>query len=327
MTGGTNVVTLGGGSGQFVLLSALRDIRGLNITAIVSMTDSGGSTGKLRDELGILPPGDVLKCILALSPHREVARGLLLKRFSRSQRLADHTAGNMLLSMLSQYAGSFSEGIDALAEILDVRGTILPVTTDRATLVAVLTNGERIFGEKAIDLPRGDQREKISEVFLVPHHAESIKVHPPALVAIAQADLIILGPGDLFTSLMPNLLVPGIGDAMRDSTAPLAYVTNIMTKFGETEGFFVEDFVSELEQRIGRPLNYLVHNSREPDPELLSRYAKEKAALVRFADARSAADRHNLLQSDLLDDTPHVVRHDADKLQLQIRHVLEETMD
>jgi uncharacterized cofD-like protein len=145
-----NIVTIGGGSGQFVLLSGLRDIEGIEITAIVSMTDSGGSTGRLRDELGILPPGDILKCILALSPHRDIARAILLKKFTTNNRLKGHDAGNMLLTMLSQYTGCFSEGIRAFAEILDVRGTILPVSLDKATLVAELTDGSRIYGEKPL---------------------------------------------------------------------------------------------------------------------------------------------------------------------------------
>jgi uncharacterized cofD-like protein len=160
------LVTIGGGSGQFALLSGLRNLDGINITAVVSMVDSGGSTGRLRDELGILPPGDVLKCILALSPHHDIARILFLKRFIKDRRLKGHNAGNMLLTMLSQYTGSFPTGVQALGEILDAKGTILPVTIDKATLVAELTDGTHIYGETAIDIPRGTQLEKIRSVFL-----------------------------------------------------------------------------------------------------------------------------------------------------------------
>ena len=195
-------MTIGGGSGQFALLSGLRDLPNIAITAIVSMVDSGGSTGRLRDELGILPPGDILKCILALSPHGENSRTLLQKRFKKDRRLRGHNAGNMLLTMLSRYTGSFPTGVAALAEILDANGTILPVTTDQATLVAELTDGTRIYGERAIDMPRGNQREKIHDVFLVPHHNEAIRVFPPVVDAINDADYIILGPGDLFTSII-----------------------------------------------------------------------------------------------------------------------------
>ena len=215
-----HVVTIGGGSGQFALLSGLRQLARIRISAVVSMMDSGGSTGRLRDELGTLPPGDILKCILALSPHQDMARSIFQKRFKKDRRLKGHNAGNMLLTMLSRYTGSFPAGVQALAEILDVRGQILPVTIDRATLVAELTDGTRIFGESAIDMPRGHQRETIRDVYLVPHHSDAISVFPPVLKAIADADVIILGPGDLFTSIIPNLLVPGFVKSSRTSPPP-----------------------------------------------------------------------------------------------------------
>ena len=247
------LLTLGGGSGQFALLSGLRDLERVEITAVVSMVDSGGSTGRLRDEFGILPPGDILKCIVALSPHREMARGLLLKRFIEDRRLKGHNAGNLLLTMLSRYTESFPAGVQALAEILDVRGRILPVTVDQATLVAELTDGTRIFGEKAIDVPRGTQREKIRDVFLVPHHSESISVYPPVIDAAWWADYIVIGPGDLFTSIIAGLIVPGVKEAFRKSRAKVLYILNIMTKFGETHKFSGWDFVARLESFLGRP--------------------------------------------------------------------------
>ncbi|MBU1340972.1 MAG: YvcK family protein, partial [Proteobacteria bacterium] len=237
------IVTIGGGSGQFILLSGLRDLEDTQITAVVSMVDSGGSTGRLRDELGILPPGDILKCILALSPYQNACRSILLKRFKNDRRLAGHSAGNMLLTMLSRYTGNFPAGVAALAEILDVDGTILPVTIDRATLVAELTDGSRIYGEEAIDLPRGTQRERIKDVFLVPHHHDSISVFPPVLDAIEKADYIFIGPGDLFTSIIPNLIVPGVKEALQNTGAKIYFTVNIMTKFGETHNFSGKDFV------------------------------------------------------------------------------------
>jgi uncharacterized cofD-like protein len=225
------IVTIGGGSGQFILLSGLRDLKDIDTTAIVSMVDSGGSTGRLRDELGILPPGDILKCILALSPHQNACRSILLKRFKKDRRLAGHSAGNMLLTMLSRYTGNFPAGVAALAEILDVDGSILPVTIDKATLVAELTDGKRIYGEEAIDLPRGTQREQIKDVYLVPHHHESIAVYPPVLDAIEQAEHIFIGPGDLFTSIIPNLIVPGVKKALEDkSMVLLPIIQNLYKK-------------------------------------------------------------------------------------------------
>jgi uncharacterized cofD-like protein len=283
------------------------------------MTDSGGSTGRLRDELGTLPPGDILKCVLALSPHRESARELLLKRFESSRRLAGHNAGNMLLTMLSQYAGSFPEGIQALAEMLDARGEILPVTTVKATLVAELTNGERIFGESAIDLPRGHQREKISSVFLVPHHTSKVSVFPPVLEKIARADLILIGPGDLYTSIVPNLLVPGVRKALQKTPARIVYLANIMTKFGETDHYYAEDFIDEVERYVGRSLDEVIYNNHRPSAQVLERYAAQKSSFVEFRNMARARQRFRLLSCDLLDTDSGVVRHDTEKLGRVLR--------
>ena len=224
-SGKRHIVTIGGGSGQFALLSGLRGLENADVTAIVSMMDSGAARAVSGTSWASLPPGDILKCILALSPHQEIARTILLKRFQEDRRLKGHNAGNMLLTMLSRYTGSFPTGVRALAEILDVSGTILPVTTDQATLVAELTDGTRIFGEHAIDLPRGDQREKIKSVFLVPHHTDAIHVYPPVIKAIDQADFVLLGPGDLFTSVIPNLLVPGVAEALRNTGRPFSILS------------------------------------------------------------------------------------------------------
>ena len=316
------MVTIGGGSGQYVLLSALRDLEQLAVTAVVSMSDSGGSTGRLRDELGILPPGDILKCVLALSPHRDVARELLLRRFKSSERLADHNAGNMLLTMLGQYAGSFPDGIQALVEMLDARGEILPVTTDKVTLVAELTNGERVFGESAIDVPRNGQREKIASVFLVPHHIEKISVFPPVLDRIAEAEVILIGPGDLYTSIIPNLLVPGVREALQRSSAQIVYIANIMTKFGETDGYHVEDFVDEIERHIGRAVDKVLCNDRCPPEHILRRYATQKSSAVQFRDMSEAQQRFPLLCCDLLDTDGDIVRHNSQSLSVTLQREL-----
>jgi uncharacterized cofD-like protein len=317
------IVTIGGGTGQFALLSGLRDLQGIEVTAVVSMVDSGGSTGRLRDELGILPPGDVLKCILALSPHRDVARTLLLKRFSQDRRLRGHNAGNMLLTTLSRYTGSFPRGAQALAEILDAKGAILPVTTDSATLVAELTDGSRIFGEEAIDIPRGTQRERIREVFLVPHHSESISVYPPVLEAISRADAILVGPGDLFTSIVPNLVVPGVSPALRETRARLLYVVNIMTKFGETHGFSGPDFVQTLETLLDRRFDMVIHNARQPAQDVLEMYAQQKADFVAFDAEDPFWSERTVMPSDLLDTTGGVVRHHARKLAALLQGIFD----
>jgi len=318
-----HIVTIGGGSGQFALLSGLRDLEGIRIRAVVSMVDSGGSTGRLRDEMGTLPPGDILKCVLALSPHREMARSILQKRFHSNRRLRGHNAGNMLLTMLSRYTGSFPEGVRALAEILDVRGSILPVTVSRATLVAELTDGTRIFGESAIDIPRGNQRERIRDVFMVPHHDDTIAVYPPVLDAIQEADYILVGPGDLFTSIIPNLIVPGIREALGQTAARLYYVLNIMTKFGETRNFTAADFIGKLEEFTGRCIDGLICNSRRPGAEIRQRYREQKSDFVHIAPDELKAEGRSVYTADLLDTTGGIIRHDSKKLSALIRTLID----
>jgi len=316
------IVTIGGGSGQFALLSGLRNLEGINITAVVSMVDSGGSTGRLRDELGILPPGDVLKCILALSPHHDIVRLLFLKRFINDRRLKGHNAGNMLLTMLSQYTGSFPTGVQALGEILDVKGTILPVTIDRATLVAELTDGSHIYGETAIDIPRGTQREKIRSVFLVPHHSDSISVYPPVIKAIKGADYIIIGPGDLFTSIIPNLIVPGVKEALQETSAKILYIINIMTKFGETHNFSGIDFIKKLEETIERQVDGIIYNSEKPDKKLIEQYMKQKAEFVEIHEGDDWRGNRSIYASNMLDIAGSIVRHHSEKLALLIQEII-----
>ena len=315
------LVTIGGGSGQFALLSGLRDLDKIKITAVVSMVDSGGSTGRLRDELGILP-GDVLKCILALSPHRDIARVLFLKRFIQDRRLQGHNAGNMLLTILSQYTGSFPTGVHALSEILDAKGTILPVTTDRATLVAELTGGRHIYGETAIDIPRGTQREKIRNVFLVPHHSDSISVYPPVIEAINSADYIIIGPGDLFTSIIPNLIVPGVKEALQKTSAKILYVINIMTKFGETHNFTGIDFVRKLEESIERQVDGIIYNAEKPDMKLLAQYLEQKAEFVEIDEKDDCWENRKIYVSNMLDIAGSIVRHNSKKLASLVQVII-----
>ncbi len=317
-----SIVTIGGGTGQFALLSALRDLPNINICAIVSMADSGGSTGKLRDELGILPPGDVLKCLLALSPQREIMRDMLLKRFSADGRLQGHNAGNMLLTMLSQYAGDFPSAIQAMAEMLNVTQKILPVSTDRVTLVADLDSGQRIFGESAIDLPRTRTLSKISNIYLVPHHGDSVTAYPPVLEALKNADVILLGPGDLYTSLIPNLLVPEVAQTLKDVSAPLVYLCNIMTKHSETRGFSAEDFLSAVEKTIKRKIDHLVINNRKPEQKTLEHYLANESQLVAISDREQLEKKCRIWDVDLLDDTAGILRHSTEKMSFNLEKII-----
>lgn len=316
------ITTIGGGTGQYVLLSGLREIEDIEITAIVSMVDSGGSTGRLRDELGVLPPGDILKCTVALSPFQDVARRILQTKLSSSDKLNGHNAGNMLLSMLSQYTGNFPEGVKALGEILSIKGRVLPVTIDRATLVAELTNGVRLYGESAIDIPRGDQREKIKEVYLVPHHNEIISVYEPVIEAIMEADYVIIGPGDVYTSIIPNFLVPGVKEAIRDTKAKLIYVTNVMTKYGETDGFTPFDFLYSVESYITRNLDYVIVNNQKPPEDILNRYGAQRASFVMLSEEQKEKIKPRILIEDDLIEIGEVIRHHSAKLAEVIKNII-----
>jgi uncharacterized cofD-like protein len=316
------ILTIGGGSGQYALLAGLRDLKNIEVTSVVSMADNGGSTGRLRDELGILPPGDALKCVLALSPFREEAKKIFLKKLSGDRRLQGHNAGNMLLTMLSRYTGSFPAAIQALAEILEARGAVLPVTINQATLVAELADGTRIYGESAIDIPQGSHREEIKDLFLVPHFNDSISVYPPVIQAINQSDIIMLGPGDLFTSTIATLIVPGIQEVLDKSEAKIFYIVNIMTKFGETHGYSGYDFVRTLEKFISRPVDGIICNTKKPMDEILLKYKEQRAEFVEIEKLENLEGNRKIYASDLLDTSNKIVRHDSNKLASLIERII-----
>ena len=318
----TKILTIGGGSGQFALLSALRDIKGINITSVVSMFDNGGSTGRLRDELGILPPGDVLKCLVALSPIRDTAQKILLKRLNGYGKLQGHTPGNMLLTMLSHYTDSFLTAINTLSEILELENTVLPVTIDKATLVAVLSDGRKIYGESAIDIPTGEQRKKIKDMFLVPHHCNSISVYPPVVEAIESSDYIFIGPGDLFTSIIASLIVPGVREKIQKTKAKIIFILNIMTKFGETHGFRGYDFVKKLEDCLDRQVDGIIHNKKRPGKNLIERYLDEKSEFVELERSEKWIGNRVIYDGDLLDTSAQIARHDSTKLASFIKNII-----
>ncbi|MEK7516341.1 MAG: gluconeogenesis factor YvcK family protein [Patescibacteria group bacterium] len=311
------VVTIGGGTGQFTLLSALKTLPNIEATAIVSMADSGGSSGRLRDELGALPPGDVLKALLALSElPEEVVRDLLLHRFSEGT-LRDHNAGNMLLTMLAQYTENFLTGVRGFSEILRVRGTVLPVTLGSITLRAELENGAVIVGETNIDVPKHDAALRIRRVWLEPN-ASAL---PEAIAAIREADCLFIGPGDLYTSILPVLLVHGIREAISETRAKKAYICNIMTKAGETHGFRASDFVRVIEECLRLTLDIVICNTGTPLAKTLSRYEHESAALVE-PDLPGSRGARNILGADLMS-AGELARHDHKKLGALLKRALQ----
>ena len=310
-TGKTNITTIGGGTGTFNVLSGLSRKSDLNLAAIVTAADSGGSTGELRDEFGILPPGDVRRAIVALAEDTEVVRRLFEYRFMEGKRIAGHTVGNLLLTALSDIMGDFERGIEELCTMFDVRGKVIPVTLDNVHLGVTLENGERIVGESEIDVPRHDANVPIRDAFLI----GGGRLNPRAREAILNSDFVIIGPGDLYTSIIPNLLCEGMREALRETQARIVYVGSIMTKHGETDGFCLEDFVRVLEQHVGEDcLDYVLVNNGELRGDLLGKYQLEGKAPVRLKRRETLIERGiKIVERDFTSDTDYI-RHDPRKL-------------
>jgi len=306
-----NITTIGGGTGTFNVLSGLGKNRHLNLAAIVTVADSGGSTGELRDEFGILPPGDVRRAIVALSEDTEVVRRLFEYRFKEGRSIAGHTVGNLLLTALSDITGDFERGIEELSEMFNVHGKVIPVTLDNVHLGVTLENGDRIVGETDIDIPKHDANIPIKDAFLLGGGC----LNPRAKEAIENSDYVIIGPGDLYTSLIPNLLCQGMVESLRTTDAKIIYVCNVMTKHGETDGFVVEDFVRVIEHYIGEGrIDFVLVNNGELRSDLLKKYEAEGKAPVRLRDRTILLEKGiKVVERDFTSATDYI-RHDPRKL-------------
>ncbi len=263
------VVVIGGGTGSFTLLTGLKRCYS-DITAIVNMSDDGGSTGVLRDELGVLPPGDIRQCLVALSRDQGTMRDLFNYRFD-SGGLHGHSFGNLFLSALEKITGSFSEAVDHASKVLNIEGRVLPVTLTNSNLVLTRPDGKRIEGEYAVanyKLPPGEK----PQLGLSP----SSTINPIAAQAIVDAEVIIIAPGHLYGSIAPALLVEGMGDAMQRSQARVVYVCNLVTKPGQTDGFKVHDYADEIERFVGFDcIDFVLYSDKQPSSEILDKYTAE----------------------------------------------------
>lgn len=326
------IVVIGGGTGTIPVLTGLKKFT-KDLSAIVTMADSGGHSGFLRDELGVLPPGDVRNCIISLADEKKKAilRKLLDYRLSYPTNGFQENVGNVILTALSDISGGFPQGVVQLSKLLEIEGAVLPVTTDNTHLVAKLENGKIIYREKNIDQPiRRDGRLKIEKVWLSP----KAKVNLEAKKAILNAEIIVLGPGDLFTSLIPNLLVKDVPQMIRKSNAKKIYVVNLMTKFGETHNFKAIDFVNQIEKYLGKNvLNYVLVNKRKFSPKLLKLYAKEKSYPVIFNKKDFQGKKYQIYLGDLAQaglpantspealQAGNLIRHSAEKLAKVIMYL------
>lgn len=312
-----NIVTIGGGTGTFVVLSALKGFD-FNLSAIVSMCDDGGSTGRLRDDYGVLPPGDIRRSLIALSSASRSLRKLFDFRFYGGE-LDGHSLGNLFLSALEKTEGSFYRAVAAAAQVLNVKGKVIPVTLNNVRLLAELEDGKIISGETNIDIPKHNPELKINKVFLQP----IARPNPDALKVIREANMIVVGPGDLYTSLMPNFLVRGIAKAVRMSRARKIYVCNLMTKSGETNNYSVLDFLAAVEKNLGKDvIDYVLVNTKKPGNARLKKYAQEKCQPVLLPkDYKNYLNKTEIFKADLLTKSG-LIRHDPKKLASQILNLL-----
>ncbi len=313
------ITVVGGGTGSFSVLSGLKK-HTRQLAAIVNMVDDGGSTGVLRDELGVLPPGDVRKCLVALSDSPKI-RDLFNYRFEQGT-FGGHSFGNILLTALEKATGSFSEAIETASEILRVSGVVIPATLDNVRLKMEWPEASTILrGERVIDADYFKHDPRRAKLSLIP----SATANPMAVKAIEQADLVVIAPGDLYTSLGPLLIIDGISDALKNTKATCIYVSNLVTKKGQTTGFKVGDHAREIERFVGAPfLDYVLYNEQKPSREVACKYKKEEAYLVGIDEdalkkASFKAVSGNFLgemaksdKSDVLPATRSLIRHDAD---------------
>ena len=307
---GPRVVAIGGGTGLSTMLRGLKT-KTQNLTAIVTVADDGGGSGALRRDLGMLPPGDIRHCMEALANTEPVMQRLLAYRFPEGV-LAGQAFGNLLLAALDGVSDSFDQAVARMSEVLAITGRILPVTNSNVQLEAVFENGSRVVGESSICAFKKEQDCRITRVRLLPERPPAL---PEALRAIGEAELIILGPGSLYTSVIPNLLVEGIAQAVCRSDALKVYVCNIMTQDGETEEYTASDHVEALLKHGGPGLvDLCLCNDQPVRPELLARYREEGAAPIAVDREAVEALGVELVCRSLASDSQNYARHSFTKL-------------
>ena len=326
-----NIVTIGGGTGSFTLLSGLKKYP-VNISAIVSMADDGGSTGVLRDELGVLPPGDVRQCLAALSESSDLMRQLFNYRFE-SGKLEGHSFGNLFLSALEKIAGGFQKGVEEAGQILNIKGKVVPVTESDVTLVMKLINGKILNGEDEINHNFDIEEIGIQKFFLKPEP----KANPKALESIKEADAILIGPGNFYCSILPNLLVKAISIAIKKSKAKIIYICNLVNKKGHTEDFDLDRYAEEVEKYIGKGrIDYVVYNIEKPNQKLIKKYLRKSEKLVPFRERAGNKRDYKVVKANVLSKKIYkyskvdsiaalraFIRHDSDKLAKAIMFIVD----
>lgn len=307
---GPKIVAIGGGTGLSTMLRGLKYYTS-NITAIVTVADDGGGSGDLREDLGMLPPGDIRNCIMALADTEPLMEELLQYRF-KDGRLKNQSFGNLFLAAMDGISGNFEEAVHKMSSVLAVTGRVMPVTLDNLILRAKLKNGNIVSGESNIPNQATIQNTHIDKIFIEPENARALR---EAVDAILEADAIILGPGSLYTSVIPNLLVKDIANAVRKTPAIRLYVSNIMTQPGETDGFSVEDHISTIFKHVGNDImDYVIVNVGKIDMELEGKYKEEESHLVKINDDKVSSLGVKVIEGDFISIKNGLIRHNSEKL-------------
>ncbi len=310
------IVVIGGGTGTFPVLSGLKKYVP-NITAIVTMADSGGHSGYLADELGMLPPGDIRNSLVALSDEskQQVLRQLLAHRICFKDG-REENIGNLMIAALEEIFNDFEKGVDFLAELLHSHGDVIPVTLEKTKLHAKTIDGKIIIGEKNIDIPKTKYRSPIKKIWLKPVPS----ANPKAIKAISSAEAIIIGPGDVFTSLIPNLLVKGMKNAIKKSKAKKIYICNLMTKNGETDKYMASHHIEQIENYLGeKVLDAVIINNKKIPIKLAKKYKKEFSEQIIYDTENLEKVTYKIYPANLLTTKADLIRHDSNKLA---RHIL-----
>jgi uncharacterized cofD-like protein len=298
------ITVIGGGTGTYTLLQGLK-YYDTYLSAIVTAADSGGSSGHLRDEFGVLPPGDLRRCLVALSENRgDIWRKIFEYRFEGKHE--KNNMGNLIITALTKITGDLPSAIEVASELLEVKGSAVPATLDNTHLCAELENGQVILGENNIDIPKHNPELKIKRVYLEPKAI----AYKKAILAIMNSDIVVIGPGDLYTSIIPNLLVNEIVDALKSTNAKIVYVCNVMTKYGETNNFNASDFLKEIQRYSNNAIDRVILNTKRPSQELTKNYASENSF---FVQPNIDGDERHVIKADLINDSI-LFRHDSNKL-------------
>ncbi|MFP4497624.1 MAG: uridine diphosphate-N-acetylglucosamine-binding protein YvcK [Vulcanimicrobiota bacterium] len=313
---GSRILTIGGGTGLSSLLRGLKKYT-TNTTAVVTVADDGGSSGRLRKEMGVLPPGDIRNCLVALADEENLMGDLFQFRFADGESLEGHNFGNLFLVAMTSITGDFDQAIKQSSKILAIQGRVLPATLSPVTLCAIMEDGRVVEGESSIT----NDGQKIQKVYLKP---SSISPPEEVMEAIMDAELIIMGPGSLYTSVLPNLIMKGMVSAINRASAPKVYVCNVMTQPGETDGFKASDHLRALlDQATGLKIDYCLVNNQDPPSELVEKYEEKNQYPVK-------PDLENIEKMGItpitasLISTADLVRHNPEKLAERIVKLMEE---